>query len=222
MSKAKDVNLVTACFWLVISCWLWVIVGIFGCLVASLGVVIFQGEKSGIDMLQNLLKEDYSYFLLIANPNINLSINSWFNLLRDWTSLPEWLWPSQFSDVKNYIDTIYKMLWPYLTALSLGVNLLVIRLYLLLRWCPLFLLLGLIGLVDGLVQRSIRRAQAGRESALIYHQSKFFILLSMGFSVFVTLALPISWRKTEWILVMSAILFGVALQITAKSFKKYL
>ena len=41
---------------------------------------------------------------------------------------------------------------------------------------PVFLLFGLVGVTDGLVQRDLRRWGGGRESSFVYHHAKRFIM----------------------------------------------
>jgi hypothetical protein len=50
-----------------------------------------------------------------------------------------------------------------------GTQLLGVRAAILTRYLPMLALLYLVGVVDGLGQRAIRRACGGRESASVYH-----------------------------------------------------
>ncbi|MBI0473381.1 TIGR03747 family integrating conjugative element membrane protein, partial [Pectobacterium parmentieri] len=78
-----------------------------------------------------------------------------------------------------------------------------------------------VGLVDGLVRRDVRRFGAGRESGFIYHRAKAS-LLPLALLPWVTyLALPISVHPLI-ILLPGAASLGVAVALTASSFKKYL
>lgn len=83
-------------------------------------------------------------------------------------------------------------------------------------------LLSLVGLVDGLSQRTIRRCNGQRESATIYHQAKtcclFFTILLMLMIVFI----PIPLQKLSAGLSITCLLIALLTQITAKQFKKYI
>ena len=86
---------------------------------------------------------------------------------------------------------------------------------------PLFVLSALLGLVDGLVQRDLRRWGGGRESSFLYHYAKrsngaFLIVAGMLY-----LTLPVS-LPPALIILPTAILFGVSIRLTASMFKKYL
>ena len=78
-----------------------------------------------------------------------------------------------------------------------------------------------VGLIDGLVRRDVRRFGAGRESGFVYHRAKAS-LMPLAVLPWVTyLALPISVHPLV-ILLPSAALLGLAVSLTAGSFKKYL
>jgi len=124
-------------------------------------------------------------------------------------------------DFRYYISQVYVWTESYLIAAAFVVLIFLVRLLVLVLTLPLFLLAGFVGLVDGLVRRDIRRFGAGRESGFIYHRAKSS-LMPLAVLPWVTyLALPFSVSPL-WILLPSAILLGVAMNIAAGSFKKYL
>lgn len=84
-----------------------------------------------------------------------------------------------------------------------------------------FVLVGLVAFVDGLVERDIRRACGGIESAMLYHRAKRIIvpLLFLSFGGYLTA--PISIHPTVVFLPVMA-LFAFSLFVAAKTFKKFL
>jgi integrating conjugative element membrane protein (TIGR03747 family) len=84
-----------------------------------------------------------------------------------------------------------------------------------------FALVCLVAFIDGLVERDIRRACGGIESAMIYHRSKRLIIPSMMLSFGFYMTSPISIHPTIVFLPIMA-LVGFTIYSTAKSFKKYL
>ena len=96
----------------------------------------------------------------------------------------------------------------------------VVRLTILTLALPLFALAALTGLVDGLVRRDLRKFGAGRESSFIYHRAKRLIIPAISAPWLLYLALPVSLHPL-WVLLPSAALLGVAVAITAGTFKKY-
>lgn len=172
---------------------IWVLFGCFGCIVSSILVVILKGEVVGLLYLKALI-QSYVLSFRVNFPilNNNYHIQSWGELSA------------------------------YMNASLIGFKLCFIRLYVLLHWFALLLLFGFVGLIDGLAQRKIRRLSAGRESALLYHQIKPFVLLALVLGLFFELVLPISMLHAEWLWMASVFTFGFAIQLTAKHFKKYL
>ena len=71
--------------------------------------------------------------------------------------------------------------------------------FLVVAW-PLLLLAYALGLVDGLAQRSIRRACAGRESSSLYHLSKHLQFASIAFIGAIYVLQPYTIRP-EWFFV---------------------
>lgn len=124
-------------------------------------------------------------------------------------------------DFQYYISQIYVWTESYLIAAAFIVLVFTVRLLVLVLTLPLFLLAAFVGLVDGLVRRDIRRMGAGRESGFIYHRAKASLMPLAVLPWVVYLALPFSVSPLL-VLLPSAVLLGLAVNIAAGSFKKYL
>ncbi len=109
----------------------------------------------------------------------------------------------------------------YLIAAAFTTLVFIVRLMVLVLTLPLFLMAAFVGLVDGLVRRDIRRFGAGRESGFIYHRAKASLMPLAVLPWVIYLALPVSISPLL-ILLPSAVLLGLATDIAAGSFKKYL
>jgi integrating conjugative element membrane protein (TIGR03747 family) len=96
-----------------------------------------------------------------------------------------------------------------------------VRLAILIGTTPLFLLVWCLGLVDGMTQRSIRRACAGRESSSMYHRAKFFQFAGLAMGAMIYLMWPVSIRP-EWIVLPVALLTGLLSRVQWCYLKKYL
>ncbi len=96
-----------------------------------------------------------------------------------------------------------------------------VRLAILMGTVPLFLLIWALGLVDGLTQRTIRRACAGRESSSMYHRAKFFQFAGLAMGGMAYLMWPVSIRP-EWIVLPLALLTGLLSRVQWTYLKKYL
>ncbi len=96
-----------------------------------------------------------------------------------------------------------------------------VRLAILTLAMPVFLLFSLVALVDGLVQRDLRRWGGGRESSFVYHYAKKTALPMVVITWVVYLALPFS-AHPSFIVLPFAVMFALSVAVTASTFKKYL
>jgi len=123
--------------------------------------------------------------------------------------------------IRMRLRKIYMPLSEYLVAAMTVSQVFAVRMAVLTLAMPVFLLFGLVGVTDGLVQRDLRRWGGGRESSFVYHHAKRFILPAVLGTWFVYLSMPISVHPNYVILPFAA-LFAMAVAITSSSFKKYL
>ncbi|EHE1278738.1 TIGR03747 family integrating conjugative element membrane protein [Salmonella enterica] len=96
-----------------------------------------------------------------------------------------------------------------------------LRLAILLQALPLFALIIVVGLIDGLVRRDLRRFGAGHESGFVYHHAKRMIGSSLAATGLVWLMLPFV-LVPEYILVSGVIVMGLVISTTIGTFKKHL
>jgi integrating conjugative element membrane protein (TIGR03747 family) len=96
-----------------------------------------------------------------------------------------------------------------------------VRLVILALATPVFGLFSVVALVDGFVQRDLRRWGGGRESSFVYHWAKRSALPLLVLSWVIYLALPVSLHPSFLVLPF-ATLFALSVEVTASSFKKYL
>ena len=96
-----------------------------------------------------------------------------------------------------------------------------IRLSILILSLPVFLLFGLVGVADGLMQRDLRRWCGGNESGYIYHWAKRFAFPIFVMAWIIYLAIPNSIHP-NYIITPFAVLFGLILMVMSSTFKKYL
>jgi integrating conjugative element membrane protein (TIGR03747 family) len=109
-------------------------------------------------------------------------------------------------------------------ALSSAIDItytLVIRLAVVLLALPAFILWGLLGLVDGLVARDIRKACGGVESSFVYHRVKGWMKPAIGLSSGLYLTLPFSINPALFFIVPQ-LLFFTFVYYTASTFKKFI
>jgi len=109
----------------------------------------------------------------------------------------------------------------YLLAAAYITQLVGARLAMVLLALPAFALLGLMGAIDGLVRRDLRRFGGGAESGFMYHHLKKMLRPMISVPVFFYLIWPWSVHPT-WVFVPAALGLGYFAQRTLARFKKYL
>ncbi|WP_022964692.1 TIGR03747 family integrating conjugative element membrane protein [Halopseudomonas pelagia] len=124
-------------------------------------------------------------------------------------------------DFRYVISQAYVWIENYLIAAAFTTLTFMVRLLILVLTLPLILMAAFVGLVDGLVRRDVRKFGAGRESGFIYHRAKASLLPLALLPWVAYLAMPVSVHPLI-ILLPSAALLGLAVAVTASSFKKYL
>lgn len=126
--------------------------------------------------------------------------------------------PSALCSLLRYLS---QAIAPYAEAARNSVQLFAVRLAVLILTLPTFVLFSLVGLIDGLVRRDLRRWGGGRESSYLYHYAKKSVWRFVLVAAITYLALPISLHPA-FILLPFATLFALSISITASTFKKYL
>ncbi|CDM88729.1 TIGR03747 family integrating conjugative element membrane protein [Xenorhabdus bovienii] len=117
-------------------------------------------------------------------------------------------------DVSGYLRE-YCLATVFITMVTL------IRLAILLLSVPLFVMVVLVALVDGLGRRDLRRYGAGYESSFVYHHAKRGIKPACT----IPCVLYLFWPDVVYptVILLPAVLFlGMTVVITTSMFKKYL
>ena len=109
----------------------------------------------------------------------------------------------------------------YVMAAVFILILLVIRLLILVLSLPTFILFGLVGVVEGLMQRDLRRWCGGNESGFVYHWAKRWVQPVLFGCWMIYLMLPFSVHP-NLVIIPFALLFGITLSVMTSRFKKYL
>ena len=119
------------------------------------------------------------------------------------------------------LHRIYRPIADFVIAMMQVTQLFSVRLAVLTLAMPVFLLFSLVALVDGLVQRDLRRWGGGRESSFVYHYAKKAALPLLVITWVVYLALPFSLHPT-FVVLPFAVMFALSVAVSASTFKKYL
>lgn len=197
----------------------------FSLAVEWLGIAFFWPEQ-GAEHSHLMMNEELGWFaenvtrsLLITDPAGKLDIilhQTWQGMFIDTGFIP---WLEKLRNRPDnawiyWIDTyIQASVWITLTF--------VLRVFILLLTSPLFILAVLVGVVDGLVRRDIRRFGCGYESGFIYHHAKRSVMPVFFLAWVVYLSLPFSVNPC-FILLPAALFCGLTVSIMFGLFKKYM
>lgn len=214
----------------------WLLVALlFSIVVEWVGMSLFWKEE-GITHSRNMLAQELSYLgsdfqqsIITSSPvqfaeTISSSLHHW---LFEWTRLTDFVrWvsapdASQESRLRQALRAIYLPVSDYVLAAITITQLFAVRLAVLILALPAFFLLGLLGLIDGLVERDLRKWGGGRESAYKYHHAKRVVAPSVILVWIIYLAMPVSVNPS-FVVLPFALLFAFAIAIASSTFKKYL
>ena len=96
------------------------------------------------------------------------------------------------------------------------------RLFVVVFALPAFLLACLLGIVDGLVRRDLRRWGGGRESSFVYHRAKKATVWSISGGFGIYLAWPFGGFNPAYMVLIFTVLVAASLSMYVGTFKKYL
>ncbi len=111
--------------------------------------------------------------------------------------------------------------YPYLIATVHVTQIFLMRVAILILSAPLFIMAAITGFTDGMVRRDLRRYGAASESSFLYHHAKRAVKPALYLPCILYLSAPFAVYP-NWFLLPATLLTGLAISVTAGSFKKYL
>jgi len=218
------------------QCLKWLVLSLLFSVVLEWLGMLFWWQEQGIQHSRQMLVTELQYLavdfqrsLLTADPT--RFAKAWVDQLSyglfEFTRLVdliEWITPVPGVAEEGIRPSLHRLYMPIadfvLAALQIT-QVFAVRLAILTLATPVFGLFALVGLVDGLVRRDLRRWGGGRESSFVYHYAKKAAIPLVIFAWVLYLALPFSLHPS-WVILPFAIGFGLTVSITASTFKKYL
>jgi len=215
-------------FWL-FAAWL------FSILAEWVGMWLWWPQE-GVDHSRRMLEREIGYVhrdfaqsLLVEHPAayVRLFAEVSYHYLFQVTGLERFgLWLHQPPDPDGYrlqlwLRGLFAHIAEHVIAAVNITQVFALRLGVLTLAMPVFVLFGLVAVVDGLVQRDLRRWGGGRESSFLYHHAKRLVWPSIVLAWVVYLAMPVSVHP-NFVILPFAVLSALATAVTASTFKKYL
>lgn len=218
-------SIVALVVWLVLSL-------LISIIIEWIGMIWFWPEQ-GADHAKAVLNSDQAYLNTLLYEN---SLNAKQAVVEKAKNVVTWIDKqtifkeqsprfnpksnSTMSAVSEWGRKYYRKSKPYLEAASTVAQTFVIRLALIVFSLPVFLLAGLIGAVDGLVERDLRRWGGGRESSNVFNLAKRSVAPAFIGACVIYISLPFSIDPVV-ILMPFALLLGLAVRVSFERLKKY-
>ena len=219
---------------------LWLILGLVGNILVEWVCMTVIWPEQGLSRSQSMLEAEIHYLqedvkdsILTDNPagfaaTMAKSLNYWMytatNLDRMLAvgsqPLPRPAKTGMKATLRDLLRELAASFSQFLLAAMIATQVFALRLSVLVLSVPVFLLAGLIGAIDGLVQRDVNRWCGGRELGQRYHLAKGLIGPGLTLPWIVYLAWPTTVHPFVIILPF-ALLFGLAVAMASATFKKY-
>ncbi len=208
---------------------------LFSIIIEWVGMVLWWPDE-GLDHSRTMLAKEISYLdndfrrsVVTSDPAQfakRFADNTYHYLFEvTWfVDFIRWVSPPPTTSEQGLRPRLYKIYHPiaeFVIAAMQVTQVFSVRLAILSLATPVFLLFSLVALVDGLVQRDLRRWGGGRESSFVYHYAKKAVLPLVLITWVTYLALPFSLHPT-FIVLPFVVLFAFSVAVTASTFKKYL
>ena len=167
---------------------------LFSIVIECLGIVYWWPE-AGLEHSRQMLSQEIDYLehdfrqsIVSTNPGqfargMAEQAHHFLFEVTGMERLIEWLSrtpTARETGLQLTLHRLYKPTAMFVLAATQIVQVFSVRLVILSLATPVFLLFSLIGLVDGLVQRDLRRWGGGRESSYLYHYAKKSVWVIIG------------------------------------------
>jgi integrating conjugative element membrane protein (TIGR03747 family) len=208
---------------------------VFSVLTEWVGMAIWWPEE-GLSHSRNMLaaeigylREDFGRSLVSLDPArfTKTVADKTYYVLFEATRVADFIeWVSTrpspaASGPRARLHAVFRPVAKYVLAAMQVTQVFSVRLAILALAMPVFLMFSLVGIVDGLVKRDLRRWGGGRESSFVYHWAKRSALPLLVLTWVIYLALPFSLHPS-FVVLPFATLFALSVAVTAGTFKKYL
>ncbi|PHS00171.1 MAG: TIGR03747 family integrating conjugative element membrane protein [Blastopirellula sp.] len=231
--RRKEPGIIGNSFSVLVQFITWLVIS----LIVSIGIewvgMAYYWTEQGSDHAKNVLAQDQSYLnaqLVDKTIPIKASIIGWTEIGVEWIGDMDWFEPDRnrmpdssdgvLTNVIEWAKDLRIKYKEHLKASEYVSQTFVIRLGLIVFSLPIFILAILVGAVDGLIERDLRRWGGGRESSNVFTLAKGAITPLFVLACVVYISLPLSLNPVVIILPF-AMLVGLSTRITFGSLKKY-
>ena len=176
--------------------------------------------ETGTQRLSELVATERSMIGLGAQTPAGQFIDNAILQAHEWVFVKSGIFDWISGTRSDLLSAIIGWTWTFIETAVLGLQLFVARLAVLFVSLPFFLVVGLVAITDGLFGWLMRRTHGDRESGFIYHRAKR-AFPTFVFLLWLTYLLPPTEMNPRWVIPPFVVLFGIALRLRVKYFKKY-
>jgi len=231
--KRKEPGLVGQLFSALVQLLVWLFISLVVSIFIEWVGMVWVWPEQGSEHAKRVLATDQAYLnrqaydqsLVFKNDAIELSRQAvdWVakqsclrKILATVPAAPD----GTFANIQNWANDLYLRYNDYLQASVFATQTFVVRLTLIFFSLPIFAIAALVGGVDGLVERDLRRWGGGRESSNVFNLARRSVVPSFVAACVVYISLPFS---TNPVIVMLPFAFslGLAVRIAFERLKKY-
>lgn len=140
--------------------------------------------------------------------------------VHDWLTVSVHLGGQQYAFMR-FLSGVFAAIEPFWQSIVYSAMIASVRVLIILLSIACYLIVFAVTMVDGLVQRELRKVGGGIEHAQVFHHAKTWL----GRVLVISPMLYLSWPNAVnplWIVLPSATFFGISTFITFSTFKKYL
>lgn len=140
--------------------------------------------------------------------------------VQDWLTVSVHLGGQQYAFMR-FLSALFAAIEPFWHSVVYSAMTVSVRVFIILLSIACYLIVFAVTMVDGLVQRELRKVGGGIEHAQVFHHAKTWLGRVLVISPMLYLSFPNSVNPL-WIVLPSATVFGISTFITFSTFKKYL
>lgn len=229
--KRKEPGLIGQGFSALVQLIVWLVISLMLSIVIEWLCMIWLWPEQGVGHAKAVLAADQAYLnqqLYDQSSVIRSDIIVLTGKTAAWLSrqscLKTWLYNAPDiaggTSLQKWGHDLYQRFDDYLQASAYATQTFIIRLALILFSLPIFLIAILVGGVDGLVERDLRRWGGGRESSNVFNLARRSVVPSFVAACVVYISLPFSINPVVVILPFATLL-GMATRIAFERLKKY-
>ncbi len=208
----------------------WLLISLVVSIVIEWIGIFFFWQDQGSDHSAQVLQHDIAHLNTRVTDeagNISTWIKATTERVNGWIAeqqgIKAWISKTKTGkgeSIRKWLRGIYKKFEAYIDAVPNTTQIFFVRMGILILSTPAFFLFGLLGMVDGLVERDLRRWGGGRESSVIYNIARKSLVKLFIATCVIYLSFPKS-IEPSWIIIPFAMAFGLSMRITLDKFKKY-